>query len=208
MTLLRVVAGDVNPVLTTRRTYLRVPTMADHPAWAGLREASRSFLEPWEPRWPHDDLTRASFKRRIKRYQREIREDSSYPFFLFRSVDGLLLGGATLSHVRRGVSMSCSLGYWMGEAHAGQGYMAEAAARLLAFAFRDLRLHRVEAASMPHNERSVRLLEKAGFIREGFARGYLLIDGKWRDHVLYAVNAEDWQAGLADGDAARISPGI
>ncbi|SON54665.1 putative ribosomal N-acetyltransferase YdaF [Hartmannibacter diazotrophicus] len=191
MTLLRVVAGEAGPTLHTQRCYLRAPTMADFPAWATLRATSRSFLEPWEPRWPDDDLTRTAFKRRIKRYQREIREDSGYPFFLFRSSDEQLLGGATLSNVRRGVSLSCSLGYWMGEAYSGNGLMGEAVPRLLQFAFRDLRLHRVEAASIPHNERSIRLLEKAGFVREGFARRYLLINGKWQDHVLFAALVED-----------------
>ncbi len=196
MTLLRVVSGDAGPVLRTDRVFMRPPSVADYPAWAELRAASRAFLEPWEPRWPEDDLTRAAFKRRIKRYHREIREDLSYPFFLFRAEDGALLGGATLSNVRRGVSMSCSLGYWMGECHAGRGFMGEAVASLVRHAFRELRLHRIEAASMPHNQRSIRLLEKAGFQREGFARRYLLIDSRWADHLLFAILREDVEAAL------------
>jgi ribosomal-protein-alanine N-acetyltransferase len=102
MTLFRAVVGDPGPVLKSRRLTLRAPEMADFAAWAEVREESRAFLKPWEPSWPADDLTRAAFKRRIKRYQREIRDDAGYPFFLFREDDGRLVGGITLSNVRRG----------------------------------------------------------------------------------------------------------
>lgn len=191
MTLFRVVGGDPGVVLRGGRVVLKAPTLGDYPSWMSMREESRGFLKPWEPTWPADDLTRAAFKRRIKRYQREIQEDTSYPFFLFAAGDGALLGGLTLSNVRRGVTQSCSLGYWMAVRHAGKGYMAEAVRLVLDHAFDGLKLHRVEAASMPHNARSMALLEKAGFTREGFARRYLLIDGRWQDHVLYAILSDD-----------------
>ena len=191
MTLLRVVTGDTGPLLRGERVVLRPPSLADYPAWAALRETSRAFLKPWEPTWPADDLTRSAYKRRIKRYHREIREDGSYPFFVFEGAEERLVGGVTLSNVRRGVSQCCSLGYWMGLPHAGRGLMSDAVRTLLAHAFDHLRLHRVEAASMPENERSIRLLEGVGFTREGFARRYLLIDGRWRDHVLFAIVADD-----------------
>jgi ribosomal-protein-alanine N-acetyltransferase len=191
MTLLRVVVGDTGPVLRGDRVTLRHPSMADFQAWVDLRAESRDFLKPWEPTWPLDDLTRAAFRRRIKRYHRDIREDSGAPFFVFRTGDDRLLGGLTLSAIRRGVSQSASLGYWMGERWAGQGYMSDAVRTVLDHAFDDLRLHRIEAASMPTNSRSIALLEKAGFTREGFARRYLLIDGRWQDHVLFAMLADD-----------------
>lgn len=195
MTLLRVVVGEAGPMLRGATVYLRAPSLADYPQWADLRERSRTFLTPWEPTWPADDLTRAAFKRRIKRYQREMRDDVGYPFFLFRTGTDELLGGITLSNVRRGVTQACSLGYWMGERFAGQGRMSDAVRALLPHAFNELRLHRVEAASMPCNTRSIRLLEKVGFQREGYARRYLLIDGQWQDHLLFALLAEDMTAG-------------
>jgi ribosomal-protein-alanine N-acetyltransferase len=195
MTLLRVVVGDTGPVLRGERVVLRYPSMADFPAWAELRSESRDFLKPWEPSWPVDDLTRAAFRRRVKRYQRDVREDSGAPFFVFRAADDRLLGGLTLTAIRRGVSQSCSLGYWMGERHAGKGFMSDAVRTILVHAYDDLRLHRVEAASMPGNTRSIALLEKVGFTREGFARRYLLIDGRWQDHILYAMLADDPRPG-------------
>lgn len=197
MTILRVVVGDTGPVLKGPRILMRAPQVTDYLAWSELREASRAFLKPWEPSWPVDDLTRSSFKYRVKRYHREIREDLGYPFFVFSADGETLLGGVTLSNVRRGVTQSASLGYWMGERHAGKGYMSEAVCVLLPHAFDTLRLHRIEAASMPHNGRSIALLEKVGFQREGFARRYLLIDGRWQDHILFALLTDDPRPGAA-----------
>lgn len=194
MTLFRAVVGggDLRPVFRRDHFVMRVPTMHDYPAWSALREKSRNFLQPWEPLWPHDDLTRAGFRRRIRRYHRDMREEQGYAFFIFRTEDDQLVGGITLSNVRHGVTQSCTLGYWMGEPFAGQGYMRQAVNVIVDYVFGTLKLHRIEAASMPQNQRSVSLLEKAGFTREGFARRYLLINGDWRDHVLYALIAEDW----------------
>jgi ribosomal-protein-alanine N-acetyltransferase len=166
---------------------LRVPAITDYPQWVTIRAESRGFLAPWEPLWPADELSRLGFRRRIKRYQREIREGSGYPFFIFSADETMLLGGLTLSHVQRGVTQSASIGYWMGERHARRGHMTDAVRATIGFAFDTLRLHRLEAACLPHNGASVRLLEKTGFTREGYARSYLCIDGRWQDHLLFAI---------------------
>lgn len=173
------------------KVVLRPPTMADYQQWSMLRAESRKFLAPWEPIWPADELSRLGYRRRIKRYQREMREGSGYPFFVF-SADGVaLLGGLTLSQIQRGVTQSGSLGYWMGERHANRGYMSDAVRTLVSYTFDILRLHRIEAACLPHNAASTRLLEKVGFSREGYARSYLCIDGRWQDHLLYAMVNDD-----------------
>jgi ribosomal-protein-alanine N-acetyltransferase len=166
--------------------YLRCSEMRDFPAWAALRERSRAFLTPWEPTWPADDLTRSSFRYRVRRHAEEMARDEAYSFFIFRQEDDVLLGGLTLGHVRRGVSQAATLGYWMGEPYAGKGYMSRAVRAVLDYAFNRQRLHRVEAACLPTNEPSIRLLERNGFTREGFARAYLNINGQWRDHLLVA----------------------
>jgi len=165
---------------------LRVPQMSDYAEWAALREASREFLTPWEPTGPPDDLTRASYRRRIKRYAEDQRSDLAYPLFVFRKSDNVLVGGLTLANIRRGCAQAGNLGYWMGAAHSRRGYMTAAVKAVIPFAFETLRLHRVEAACIPANIASIRLLEKTGFRREGFAREYLCIDGAWQDHLLYA----------------------
>ena len=174
------------PAIVGDSVMLRAPQMADHAEWAALRESSREFLTPWEPTWPPDDLTRASFRRRIRRYAEDQRSDLAYPLFLFRKSDNVLLGGLTLANIRRGCAQAGNLGYWMGEAYSRQGYMTAAVKLVIPFAFETLRLHRIEAACIPANLASIRLLEKTGFRREGFAREYLCIDGAWQDHLLYA----------------------
>lgn len=179
------------PLVEGEGVYLRAPQMADFPEWAALREASRAFLSPWEPTWPHDDLTRSAFRRRLKRYAEDLRSDQAYPFFLFSKEENVLVGGLTLANIRRGVAQAGSLGYWMGERYAGRGHMAAAVTALIPFSFGTLRLHRLEAACIPTNVASIRLLEKTGFTREGFAREYLCINGTWQDHLLYALLKDD-----------------
>jgi [ribosomal protein S5]-alanine N-acetyltransferase len=170
---------------------LRPPQVGDYTEWASLREKSRAFLVPWEPTWPADDLTRGAFRRRLKRYAEDQRTDQAYAFFIFRQEDNLLVGGLTLANVRRGVAQAGSLGYWLGEPFVRRGYMTAAVKALLPFAFATLKLHRVEAACIPTNVASIRLLEKCGFMREGYAREYLCINGMWQDHLLYARLASD-----------------
>jgi ribosomal-protein-alanine N-acetyltransferase len=172
------------------RVFLRAPQMSDFTEWSALRAESRAFLVPWEPTWPADDLTRASFRRRLKRYSDDMRSDQAYAFFIF-SRDNRLVGGLTLANVRRGVAQAASVGYWMGEPYARQGFMTAAVGALIPFAFEALRLHRLEAACIPSNKASVRLLEKTGSKREGYAREYLCINGMWQDHYLYALLSTD-----------------
>lgn len=170
-----------------RGVRLRPPRRSDYEEWSVLREASRSFLQPWEPSWPADDLSRAAFRRRLTAYARERSEGIAYRFLVFRTEDGALTGGLSLSNVRRGVAQSATLGYWAGESFAGRGYTTAAVEAAVRFAFERLSLHRVEAACVPENERSARVLLKCGFKPEGRAAAYLQIDGRWRDHLLFGV---------------------
>ncbi len=192
MAFLRAISStNASPTLRNDKVFLRAPAASDFPQWALLREQSRRFLMPWEPVWPADDLTRLSFRQRLRRYQREIRAGSAYPFFVFTPDGETLLGGITMSHIQRGVTQSAVIGYWMGQPYAGKGYMAAAVRLSIAFAFDKLHLNRVEASCLPHNAASVALLEKVGFQREGYARKYLCIDGRWQDHLLYGIVRDD-----------------
>ena len=172
--------------------YLRPPQVSDWQAWAELRAASRAFLEPWEPKWAEGALARAAYRRRLRRQARESRDETGFAFFVFRCDDDTLIGGVNLSNVQRGVAMSCSLGYWIGVMHARRGLMTDALGALLPFVFVKLSLHRLEAACLPTNLASERLLRKLGFCQEGYARRYLRINGAWRDHLLFAMLASDF----------------
>jgi ribosomal-protein-alanine N-acetyltransferase len=179
--------GGQQPIIKGDGVYLRYPRMGDYLAWSKLRGESRAFLSPWEPVWARDELSKSAFRRRLKRYQKESRLDTAYAFFVFRDEDDALLGGCTLSNVRRGVIQCCALGYWIGERFARQGYMHSAVRALIPFIFATLGMHRIEAACLPSNEPSKNLLQKAGFRQEGVARRYLQINGEWQDHVLFAL---------------------
>ena len=186
---------DPQPLVRGDGLYLRPAIAADYSAWARLREQSRAFLTPWEPTWPADDLTRAAFRRRLRRQADEMARDESFAFLIFDSTSDELLGGLTLGGIRRGVAQAATLGYWMGAPHAGKGRMTRAVAAVVRFGFDSLRLHRIEAACIPDNAPSIALLERNGFQREGFARAYLKINDAWRDHILFA---------LLEGEATRL----
>ena len=187
--------GGRDPVLHGDGVVLRYPQMSDYAQWSRLRGESREFLAPWEPTWAVDELTRSAFRRRLRRYQREIRGDLAYPFLLFRRPDDLLMGGCTLSNVRRGVTQSAAIGYWVGARYARHGHMFAALNAMLPFVFGVLGLHRLEAACIPENEPSRSLLLKIGFREEGRARSYLQINGEWLDHILFALLEEDAPVG-------------
>ena len=164
---------------------LRPHRASDFAEWSALREQSRRFLQPWEPTWPVDDLTRAAYRRRLAAYAQDIERGLAYPFLVFRREDDRMVGGITLANVRRGVAQMASIGYWMGEPFARRGHTLGAVRNVLDFAFQRLGLHRVEAACLPGNTPSRGVLLKAGFQEEGYARAYLKIDGDWRDHLLF-----------------------
>ena len=194
-------ARDDTPVLAGKRVMLRAPRNADYVAWRNLRRESRDFLKPFEPRWSEADLGRAAFGMRIRRSREEVRVGTDYSFFIFLTEGGgrELAGGITLSNIRRRAAQFATVGYWMGERHAGKGLMTEAVELVAGFAFGTLGLHRLHAACLPHNQASRRVLEKNGFREEGFAESYLQIDGRWCDHVMFGLTRERYEAGIASG---------
>jgi ribosomal-protein-alanine N-acetyltransferase len=179
------------PALDGAKVRLRVPLPNDYREWAQLRGESRNFLERWEPRWMPDELERPAWRHRISRYREDHARGTALAFFIFERESGKLAGGITLGNIRHGVSQSGHIGYWIGERYAGRGLMTDAVKTLTRYAFDTMRLHRIEAACIPDNNRSIRVLEKAGFEREGLLRSYLRINGVWQDHYLYAKIADD-----------------
>ncbi|GFE65303.1 GNAT family N-acetyltransferase [Litoreibacter roseus] len=172
--------------IVTERMTLRPPQHGDFRAWSQLRAESNEFLVPWEPSWAGDHLTRKSFTNRVYWAQRSLGNGNAIPAFMERREDGALLGAITLDNIRRGPAQAGTLGYWIGKRYARQGYMREAIEALVHYAFTTLDLSRIEAACLPENTPSRGVLEKSGFKYEGVAQSYLQINGRWRNHVLYA----------------------
>ena len=173
--------------ILTARLSLRLPEHRDFREWAKLRHESKAFLSPWEPIWAPDHLSRASFTNRVYWSQRAVKNGNAVPLFVFHKEAGQLVGAITLDNIRRGPSQVGTIGYWVGQQYARQGFMSEAIIAMVAHAFGALDLSRVESACLPDNVASRGVLEKAGFKYEGVAQSYIQINGRWRNHVLYAA---------------------
>ena len=179
--------------LTGERVFLRPPKRRDALNWQKLRMSSKSFLVPWEPSWDASSCTRRAYLRYFKNSNYLANMDRAYSFLIFKTDDKTLLGGINIGNVRRGVSQSASLGYWIGEKYSRNGYMKEALKLLIPSLFVDLRLNRIEAATLEENIASKNLLKKIGFKKEGVLRKYLKINGTWRDHILYGLLENDFK---------------
>ena len=190
------------PTITTSRLTLRLPESRDHHAWAELRKASADFLEPWEPIRDENYLSASAFQNRVIWARRASAEKRAMNFLIFRNEDNALVGGITLDNVQGGVSQSCTVGYWMGQAYARQGFMSEALNASVQYAFNEMDISRVQAGCLPENAPSRALLEKKGFKYEGVAQSYLQIAGRWRNHVLYANLRRD-RRGRTDNTEIR-----
>jgi len=198
------------PLITLKgqNVLLRLPQGRDYDDWYRLRRESQHFLRPFEPRWTELDLAKRVYSMRVRRARQEAEEGSDYTFFIFLP-DGrkqVLVGGITLSNIRRRAAQFVTLGYWMGQRYAGKGLMSEAVGVTLPFIFEVLDLHRAHAAFLPTNTASRRVLEKNGFVEEGFAKHYLQINGRWEDHVLMGLTRERWESlHLGQGHRAWVA---
>lgn len=177
--------------IETDRLTLRQPLLTDYREWSALRRDSVDHLTPWEPLWAADHLSRKSFANRVYWAQKSISGGTALPLFLVRREDAAIIGAITLDNIRRGPAQAGTLGYWTGAQYIRQGYMREAIVALVHHAYDRLDLSRIEAACLPENAASRGLLEKCGFKYEGVAQSYLQINGRWRNHVLYAALRAD-----------------
>ncbi len=175
------------------RIRLRTLTDADYDAWWQVRQQCRDWLVPWEPRpngAPPAPEDRSSFATRCAMRERERQMGSGFGFGIF--LEGEFAGEVTLSSIQRGPFQNGFVGYWIDRAKAGQGLVPEAVVAVLRFAFESLGLHRVEISIIPRNHASRRVVEKLQLRSEGIAERYLEIDGRWEDHIRYAITAEEW----------------
>lgn len=178
-------------MIVTERLQLFPPGQRDFHDWSSLRERSRDHLEPWEPRWAEDANSKADWSRRLRAWRKGWRDRRSYVFLVRRLSDSALVGGAALSNVRPWPALYANLGYWLGAGFEGHGYMCEAVQAVCGWAFDAAGLERIEAGTLPENQRSQKVLFSCGFREEGLARDYLEIAGKRQDHILFGLVRSD-----------------
>jgi ribosomal-protein-alanine N-acetyltransferase len=176
-------------MLMGKRVHLRPPERSDQKSFIAAARASRRL----HAGWVQAPETPASFLTYVDRFSGTGISARHVGLLVVNNADDALAGVFNFSEIVRGAFNSAFVGYYAFAPFAGRGYMSEAFTLALDFAFRDLKLHRVEANVQPHNRRSLALAERLGFEREGYSRRYVKIAGRWRDHVRFAMLAEDWR---------------
>jgi ribosomal-protein-alanine N-acetyltransferase len=180
--------------VVTQRLVLRPPGTSDVAAMRRALRANAVHLRPWSvaPAHGEDPASLTVVSRSVLRHRREWKRGLSFVLLVTpRDDDRTVIGRIALGGVLRGAFQNAYLGYWIDAEHQGRGLMTEAVVAATAFALGPAHLHRVQAAVMPRNAASLRVLEKAGYRREGFAERYLCIAGRWEDHVLFAATVEE-----------------
>lgn len=179
--------------ITGQKVILRPPQYSDWKAWADERKKNKLYLQPWEPLWSINELERSSFVKRVRMFERLSHNDQAYSFLIYKSDNEDFIGEVNISNVQRGIIQSCTIGYWIAKDCEGKGMMSESLELVKKFIFNELKLHRIEAACLPHNIPSLKVLLKNGFIKEGTARKLLKINDKWQDHTVLSFILDDFK---------------
>jgi ribosomal-protein-alanine N-acetyltransferase len=172
---------------------LRPPQYRDWTDWSKVREKNKLYLQPWEPLWSPGELERSSFVKRVRMFEKFSTNDEAYSFLIFKNENAEFIGELNISNIQRGIIQSCSIGYWIAKKYEGLGMMSESLELVKSFIFNQLKLHRIEAACLPHNNLSLKVLLKNGFKIEGKARKLLKINNKWQDHTMFSYLYEDYK---------------
>ena len=179
--------------ITSQKVTLRPPQYSDWKAWADERKKNKLYLQPWEPLWSINELERSSFVKRVRMFERLSHNDQAYSFLIYKSDNEDFIGEVNISNVQRGIIQSCTIGYWIAKDCESKGMMSESLELVKEFIFNELKLHRIEAACLPHNMPSLKVLLKNGFIKEGTARKLLKINDKWQDHTVLSFILDDFK---------------
>jgi [ribosomal protein S5]-alanine N-acetyltransferase len=186
---------DIICKLRSNHVYIRPFELNDRDTKSLLnfRLTHREFFKPYEPVQQDEHFTRTGQEEVIQKAIQNWEDGLAYSFGIFLGESDALIGKVSLSNVSRGAWQNCTIGYSLAEKVNGRGYTTEAVSLAVKFALEGIGLHRVQAAVMPHNLGSIRVLEKVGFRHEGLSKRYLNINGSWEDHVIYAITREDWR---------------
>ncbi|MCY8231918.1 GNAT family N-acetyltransferase [Priestia endophytica] len=172
--------------------HIRTFRTDDAQAMLKLQTENRDFFEQFAMTRSGHFYTIEGQLERIKKAAEHVKQDQDYYFGIFENDENRLVGTINLFHIIRGSSQSAVIGYFLDKKYNGKGFTTEATKLIVKYAFDELKLHRIEAGVQPHNIGSIRVLEKAGFHKEGIAKRNLKINGEWKDHqVLAIINPKD-----------------
>ncbi|BAY15380.1 ribosomal-protein-alanine acetyltransferase [Anabaenopsis circularis NIES-21] len=184
------------PIITSDRLLLRIAIKEDIPQILKYFRENKAYLTPFYPQWVDDFFTEEYWEYQLENTFLEFIHDQSLKLFIFSKKNPkLIVGTINFNNFIRGAAHFCYVGYSLAENEQGKGYMTEALKEAIQYVFDDLNFHRIMANYMPHNQRSGNVLKRLGFVVEGYARDYLLINGKWQDHILTSLINPHWQAG-------------
>jgi ribosomal-protein-alanine N-acetyltransferase len=182
------------PLLETPRLFLRLASLDDVPEIVRYYRSNQLILAPVEPRRPDNFLTPTFWQAQVRTNLWDFQCDRTLKLFLFKREHPLrVIGSVNFSQITRGAAYHCVLGYSLAESEQHQGYMTEALKGAIAHMFDTVNMHRIMANYMPRNQRSGNLLRRLGFVVEGYARDYLLINGTWEDHILTSLTHQNWR---------------
>ncbi|NJM69090.1 MAG: GNAT family N-acetyltransferase [Scytonema sp. RU_4_4] len=183
------------PNITTECLLLRLAKKEDIPTILKFYTENRTYLTPFSPLLFDNFFTEKYWQNRVEKNYLEFLNDISLKLFIFSKTNQKnIIGYINFANFVRGVAQYCNVGYGLAEAEQGKGYMTEALQAAIHYVFQDLNMHRIMANYIPHNQRSGNLLRRLGFVVEGYARNYLLINGKWQDHILTSLINSNWRA--------------
>lgn len=180
--------------LSSPRLLLKLATKQDVPEIINYFYKNQDYLAPWQPLWHSNFLTQEFWQQQVEENLKEFQSDRSLKLFIFKAQSTEIIGQVNFNNFVRGAAQFCYLGYSLAEIEQGKGYMAEALQATIKYVFQELNMHRVMANYLPQNPRSSNVLKKLGFVVEGYARGYLFINGQWQDHILTSLTNKAWQA--------------
>ncbi|MCF4966213.1 ribosomal protein S5-alanine N-acetyltransferase [Nostoc sp. CMAA1605] len=182
------------PIITSDRLLLRIGIQEDIPRIVQYFRENKDFLTPFYPTWTEHFFTEDYWHNQVENNFLEFIHDQSLKLFIFpKKQPKTIIGTVNFNNFIRGAAHFCHLGYGLAETAQGQGYMTEALQVATEYVFQELNFHRIMANYMPHNQRSGNVLKRLGFVVEGYARDYLLINGQWQDHILTSLINPHWQ---------------
>jgi len=182
-----------SPILQTDRCILRIPTVEDLPAIVKFHKENKEHLAPWDPIRSDTFFTESYWQKKVEEFINEFNEERTVRLHIFLLDSNELIGMVNFSRIARGVFHCSGLGYSLGKLYEGKGLMTESLQKAIEYMFNELNFHRIEANYIPTNQKSEKLLNKLGFEKEGYAKSYLKIAGKWQDHVLNSLTNQNWQ---------------